>query len=119
MLLLSPGLYNEWRWQGLKVKAMNLKAGGCRFKPRCGREYSPISYVQRAGLENDPPMEFSVSLQHAAMKTVRSTLLCLKEFVIEKKKNKNNLSLKKKKKEVKQLNPSKTFLHPLRTCFIK
>ena len=98
---------------------MNLKAGGCRFKPRCEREYSPISYVRRAGLENDPPMEFSVSLQHAAMKTVRSTLLCLKEFVIEKKKNKNNLSLKKGKKEVKQLNPSKIFLHPLRTCFIK
>ena len=119
MLLLSPGLYNEWRWQGLRVKAMNLKAGGCRFKPRCEREYSPISYVQRAGLENDPPMEFSVSLQHAAMKTVRSTLLCLKEFVIEKKKKQKQFKLKKKMKEVKQQNSSKTFLHPLRTCFIK
>ena len=78
---------------------MNLKAGGCRFKPRCGREYSPIFYVQRAGLENDPPMEFSVSLQHAAMKTVRSTLLCLKEFVIEKRKKKQFKFTKKERKK--------------------
>ena len=99
MLLLSPGLYNEWRWQGLRVKAMNLKTRGCRFKSRCEREYSPISYVQRAGLENDPPMEFSVSLQHAAMKTVRSTLLCLKEFVIEKKKRKKQFKFKKKERK--------------------